>query len=68
MTSYAAGKSALAAGKQIQYVGAGGPIVFNRWHNSTGAFEAARIREGEARAGRLGIGGADRGDQPVTGA
>jgi branched-chain amino acid transport system substrate-binding protein len=42
VTSFAAGKAALAAGKQIQYVGAGGPIVFNQWHNSTGAFEAAK--------------------------
>ncbi len=40
--TFAAGKAALQAGKQIQYVGAGGPIVFNRWHNSTGAFEAAK--------------------------
>jgi hypothetical protein len=46
VTSYAAGKAALAAGKQIQYVGAGGPIVFNHWHNSTGAFEAARYVKG----------------------
>jgi len=46
VTSYAAGKAALAAGKQIQYVGAGGPIVFNQWHNSTGAFEAAQYVSG----------------------
>jgi branched-chain amino acid transport system substrate-binding protein len=46
VTSFAAGKAALAAGKQIQYVGAGGPIVFNQWHNSTGAFEAAKYVNG----------------------
>jgi ABC-type branched-subunit amino acid transport system substrate-binding protein len=46
VTSFAAGKAALAAGKQIQYVGAGGPIVFNQWHNSTGAFEAAQYVSG----------------------
>src|ERR1700758_646 len=46
VTSYAAGKAALAAGKQIQYVGAGGPIVFNQWHNSTGAFEAPQYVSG----------------------
>jgi ABC-type branched-subunit amino acid transport system substrate-binding protein len=46
VTSFAAGKAALAAGKQIQYVGAGGPIVFNQWHNSTGAFEAAKYVSG----------------------
>lgn len=45
--TYAAGKAALKAGQQIQYVGAGGPIVFNRWHNSTGAFEAARYVQGK---------------------
>jgi branched-chain amino acid transport system substrate-binding protein len=44
--TFAAGKAALQAGKQIQYVGAGGPIVFNRWHNSTGAFEAAKYVKG----------------------
>src|SRR5437660_67242 len=38
--SFAQGKQALAAGKQIQYVGAGGPIVFDKWHNSSGAYEA----------------------------
>jgi len=27
-------------------VGAGGPIVFNQWHNSTGAFEAAKYVNG----------------------
>ncbi len=46
VTTFAAGKAALHAGKQIQYVGAGGPIVFNRWHSSTGAFEAARYLNG----------------------
>ena len=32
--SYAQGVSALKAGKQIQYVGAAGPIKFDQWHNS----------------------------------
>jgi ABC-type branched-subunit amino acid transport system substrate-binding protein len=39
--TFAEGKSALAAGKTIRYVGAGGPIAFDQWHNSSGAFEAA---------------------------
>jgi branched-chain amino acid transport system substrate-binding protein len=39
--SYAAGKQALAAGKQIQYVGVLGPVVFNHSHNSAGTFAAA---------------------------
>jgi branched-chain amino acid transport system substrate-binding protein len=47
VSTFAAGKAALKAGKQIQYVGAGGPIVFNRWHNSTGAFEAAKYVNGK---------------------
>lgn len=46
VNTFAAGKAALQAGKQIQYVGAGGPIAFNHWHNSTGAFEAARYVKG----------------------
>lgn len=36
--SYQEGRDALAAGKKITYVGAGGPIAFDRYHNSTGAF------------------------------
>lgn len=32
--SYAAGVKALKAGKQIRYVGAAGPIKFDKWHNS----------------------------------
>lgn len=39
--TFAAGKAALEAGKKIQYVGASGPAVFNKYHNSTGAFEVA---------------------------
>ena len=39
--TFAAGKAALEAGKQIQYIGASGPAVFNKYHNSTGAFEVA---------------------------
>jgi branched-chain amino acid transport system substrate-binding protein len=37
--SYKEGKDALAAGKTIRYVGAGGPIVLDQYHNSSGAFE-----------------------------
>lgn len=32
--TYAQGVAALKAGKQIQYVGAAGPIKFDKWHNS----------------------------------
>lgn len=41
--TFAAGKAALQAGKQIQYVGASGPSVFNRYHNSGGGFEMIRL-------------------------
>jgi branched-chain amino acid transport system substrate-binding protein len=40
--SFAQGKAALAQGKKIEFVGAGGVIAFNQWHNSSGAFEAAQ--------------------------
>jgi ABC-type branched-subunit amino acid transport system substrate-binding protein len=36
--SFAEGRDALAAGKKIHYVGAGGPIVLDQYHNSNGAF------------------------------
>ena len=36
--TFAAGAAALRAGKQVHYVGASGPIVFNAYHNSTGEF------------------------------
>jgi branched-chain amino acid transport system substrate-binding protein len=49
VTSFAAGKKALSAGKQIRYVGAGGPIVFDQWHNSSGAYEAAVTRSGKTK-------------------
>jgi len=36
--SYADGLSALKAGKQIQYVGASGPLIFNQFHSAGRAF------------------------------
>jgi ABC-type branched-subunit amino acid transport system substrate-binding protein len=53
VSTFAAGAHALAAGKQIQYVGASGPAVFNKWHNSTGAFEVA----GYVSAGNIHLDG-----------
>lgn len=47
--SFAQGKAALAQGKKIQFVGAGGVIAFNQWHNSSGAFEAAQPVKGNVR-------------------
>lgn len=40
--SYAQGKAALAAGKKIQYIGAGGVVSLNLYHNNTGVFEIER--------------------------
>jgi len=40
--TFAQGKAALAAGHQIRYVGAMGPVDFNRYHNSTGGFDAVK--------------------------
>jgi branched-chain amino acid transport system substrate-binding protein len=37
--SYKEGMDALVAGKTIRYVGAGGPIVLDQFHNASGAFE-----------------------------
>ncbi|HEY8815947.1 MAG TPA: ABC transporter substrate-binding protein [Candidatus Dormibacteraeota bacterium] len=37
--SYKEGMDAIASGKTINYVGAGGPVAFDQYQNSTGAFE-----------------------------
>lgn len=41
--TYPQGVAALKAGKKIQYVGASGSILFNKWHNSFGNFAAASV-------------------------
>jgi branched-chain amino acid transport system substrate-binding protein len=38
--SFADGKTALAAGKKIHYIGAGGAVNFNQYHNFGGDFSA----------------------------
>jgi branched-chain amino acid transport system substrate-binding protein len=38
--SFADGKTALAAGKKIHYIGAGGAVNFNQYHNYGGDFSA----------------------------
>jgi ABC-type branched-subunit amino acid transport system substrate-binding protein len=52
---FAAGKRALAAGKEIQYVGPGGAVLFNQWHNSPGSFaiEAWNASGGNVTVGAL---------------
>ncbi|HWD85312.1 MAG TPA: ABC transporter substrate-binding protein [Solirubrobacteraceae bacterium] len=44
--TYAQGKTALAAGKHIQYVGATGPVIFNQWHNAGNQFAIERYANG----------------------
>jgi len=41
--TYPQGLAALKAGKQIQYVGASGPIKFDQWHNSFGDQAMERV-------------------------
>lgn len=50
------GMQALKAGKKIQYIGAGGPILFNQYHNSSGAFQANNYANGQLpSAGTMSI-------------
>jgi branched-chain amino acid transport system substrate-binding protein len=51
--TYAAGKAALAAGHQIQYIGASGPILFNAYHNS---FGSQAVEEFPANASAVVVG------------
>lgn len=44
--TYAAGEAALAKGKHIQYVGAVGATVFDRWHNSGQGFAIEQYANG----------------------
>ncbi|MGH2851303.1 MAG: ABC transporter substrate-binding protein [Solirubrobacteraceae bacterium] len=44
--TYAAGKAALSQGKHIQYVGAVGSSVFDKWHNSGQGFAIERYAKG----------------------
>ncbi len=43
VSTFAAGKGALAAGKRIRYVGAIGPITLNKYHNSSAPFVIERF-------------------------
>src|SRR5260370_17201646 len=38
--SFAEGKAALAKGQSIRYIGAGGAVAFNQWHNNSQPFSA----------------------------
>jgi len=41
--TYAKGVKLLKQGKKIQYIGAAGPILFDKWHNAFGNMEAVKI-------------------------
>ena len=47
--SYKAGVAALKAGKKIQYVGAGGPTIFNRYHNAAGEYGVYQYVNGKLK-------------------
>jgi hypothetical protein len=53
VSNFADGVAALKAGKQIQYVGVLGPVVFNQYHNSAGEF-AANVFAPDGSASRVG--------------
>jgi ABC-type branched-subunit amino acid transport system substrate-binding protein len=42
VNTFAAGKAALAAGKEIQYVGPGGPVLFDQYHGAPPEFVIER--------------------------
>jgi len=47
--SYKAGVAALKAGKKIQYIGAGGPTIFNRYHNAAGEYGVYQYVNGKLK-------------------
>lgn len=47
--SYAAGVKALKAGKKIQYIGASGPTIFNKYHDAFGEFGVYRYVKGNLK-------------------
>ncbi len=51
--NFADGAKALAAGKQIQYVGVIGAVDFNKYHNAAGEF-AANVFAADGSASRVG--------------
>lgn len=47
--TFAEGKKALEAGKQIVYMGTNGPIIWNQFHNREGAFQALAYNPAERK-------------------
>ncbi len=47
--TFAQGKSLLAQGKHIAYVGAIGEVAFDKWHNSAGGFEVLGFAQGNGK-------------------
>lgn len=47
--SYKSGVAALKAGKKIQYIGAGGPTIFNRYHDAAGEYGVYQYANGKLK-------------------
>ncbi|MEX1277691.1 MAG: hypothetical protein WEI16_01400, partial [Chloroflexota bacterium] len=42
--TFGEGKEALVRGEEIQFIGSGGAITFDQWHNSSGGYEARSVQ------------------------
>ncbi len=51
--TFAQGKAALAQGKTIQYIGAGGPLVLNKYHNTSGNYVAVADSASHPKLGSI---------------
>lgn len=60
--TYAQGIAALKAHKRIVYVGAGGPIVFNKYHNAAAQFSALKLDDSTKTV--IDLGAIPLGDLP----
>jgi len=49
VSTYPQGAKAIAQGHKVHYVGAGGAMLFNRWHNLVAPFEALRYKGPKAQ-------------------
>jgi branched-chain amino acid transport system substrate-binding protein len=55
VNTFQQGVAALQAGKHIRYVGALGPIDFNKWHNSSGSFQVVRFTGNRANTSPVSL-------------
>lgn len=52
---FAAGAKAIAAGKQVQYIGASGPLVLNSYHNVAGDFSGLSVQPKPVTLGQVPV-------------